>query len=371
MTARLALLCIPMLLFSGCSHSNDLLFGRVEAAVGTHTVVVTDCYRFSVDTPQTIEGGYRFTPCRDADIVIRGTELVVNGQSYGPLGPADPVLVDHGVVSINAHPAQTIARAQRASAVEMDIPYDTKSPRQTLDLYVPAKDDFTTIVYTYGGGWHSGSGKSSNPIAEKLQSLGYGCALVSHRLSPPDVFPAHAEDLASAFAWVKSNIAARGGNPKHAILAGHSSGAQLSLLLATDPRYLAAHQLSPTDVYAVIGLSPPVDLTRHPDGHGYGDVLLAGQGAGAFKRDEALMKDASPSEHVSKNLPPALLIVGEHDFPMLEADARAFARKAESAGRRVDVTVVPAKDHMGVARGMMEDRDAVLTRVLEFLHGLN
>jgi len=39
-------------------------------------------------------------PCRDADVLIRGDELLVNGQSYGRLNPADAVLVDHGVVSI-------------------------------------------------------------------------------------------------------------------------------------------------------------------------------------------------------------------------------------------------------------------------------
>ncbi|HYL72556.1 MAG TPA: alpha/beta hydrolase, partial [Bryobacteraceae bacterium] len=213
--------------------------------------------------------------------------------------------------------------------------------------------------------------KSSKPIADKLQSLGYGCALVSHRLSPPDVFPAHAEDVASAFAWVKSNIAARGGDPQRVILAGHSSGAHLSLLVAADPRYLAPHHLSPSDVLAVIGLSSPVDLTRHPDGHGYGDVLLGGPGADAFRRDAALMKDASPAEHVSKSLPPTLLLVGERDLPMLEADARAFARKAEIAGRTVEVAVLPGKDHMGVARGMTGDQDPVLVRVLEFLKKIN
>ncbi|SPE40265.1 hypothetical protein SBA3_370031 [Candidatus Sulfopaludibacter sp. SbA3] len=166
-------------------------------------------------------------------------------------------------------------------AQELDIHY-TKD--QALDLYLPASKGFTTIVYTYGGGWHSGSGKSSQPIAEQLTHLGYACALVSHRLFPPDAFPAPAEDLAAAFAWVKANIAARGGDPKRVILAGHSSGAHLSLLIATDQKYLAAHHLTPADIPAVIGLSTPVDLSRHPDGHGYGDVLLAGRGAGGPRR---------------------------------------------------------------------------------------
>jgi acetyl esterase/lipase len=181
------------------------------------------------------------------------------------------------------------------------------------------------------------------------------------------VFPAHAEDLAAAVAWVKANIAARGGDPARIILAGHSSGAHLSLLLATDPRYLAAHRLAISDIRAVVGLSPPVDLTRHTDGHGYGDVLLAGHGADAFERNEAFMKDASPIEHLSRSLPPTLLVVGEHDFPMLEADARAFARKADRFGDKVQVVVAPGKDHIGVARGLLDVNDSVFIAVKTFL----
>jgi len=259
-----------------------------------------------------------------------------------------------------------IAAALPAQKVERDLPYG-KDAKQTVDLYLPAGENFTTIVYTYGGGWHSGSGKSSQPIAEQLQKAGYACALVTHRLYPPSVFPAHAEDLAAAFAWVHAHIAERGGDPKKLVLAGHSSGAHLSLLLATDPRYLKAQHLAISDVAAVIGLSTPVDLSVHGDRTGYGDTLMAGQGAGAFARDAALMKDASPIEHVSKLLPRTLLVVGQNDFPMLEADARRFMEKAAQAGRKVDFLLAPGKDHMGVARGMIDPADPVPRKVLEFL----
>ena len=92
---------LSMLLLSACSRSNNLLLGRVQAQVGSHTVVVTDCYRTSVPPPQRLgDAVYRFTPCRDADVLIRGDDLLVNGQSYGRLNPTDALLVDHGVVSI-------------------------------------------------------------------------------------------------------------------------------------------------------------------------------------------------------------------------------------------------------------------------------
>ena len=76
-------------------------------------------------------------------------------------------------------------------AVEKDVPYADGGDQHQLDLYLPAKKGFATVVFTYGGGWHTGSRKSVTPVGEKLQSLGLGCALVSHRLSPKDKFPAH------------------------------------------------------------------------------------------------------------------------------------------------------------------------------------
>ena len=82
-------------------------------------------------------------------------------------------------------------------------------------------------------------------------------------------------------------MAARGGAPDRVFLAGHSSGAHLSLLLATDPKYLARHRLSASDVAGVIGLSPPVDLQPRADGKGFGDALMAGRGADVFSRDPA------------------------------------------------------------------------------------
>lgn len=102
----LAFGCVAILITVACSQSNDLLSGRVQATIGTHRVVVTDCYRTSVASPGKSGDDYRFTPCRDADVAIRRETLYVNGRSYGHLNPADSILVDHGVVSVNRYQAR-------------------------------------------------------------------------------------------------------------------------------------------------------------------------------------------------------------------------------------------------------------------------
>ncbi len=99
-----------MALALACSRSNNLLLGEVQAKVGSHDVRVTDCYRTLVDPPRETKErdgtlSYRFTPCRDADVLIRHDRLLVNGVSYGPISPDESILVDHGVVSIDGRHA--------------------------------------------------------------------------------------------------------------------------------------------------------------------------------------------------------------------------------------------------------------------------
>jgi hypothetical protein len=101
-----------LMLISSCSRSNNLLLGRVEAKLGTHTVVVTDCYRTSVPPAQSLKDSadgsllYRFTPCLDADVVIHDERLTVNDRAYESLSPGDTVIVDHGQVLVNTHIAR-------------------------------------------------------------------------------------------------------------------------------------------------------------------------------------------------------------------------------------------------------------------------
>lgn len=245
-----------------------------------------------------------------------------------------------------------------------------EDPRQVLDLYLPSRPGFPTVLFVYGGGWHSGSGKSCAPVAEWLRDHGYGCALPSHRLNPPDLWPTMIEDVACAFHWVKEHVAEHGGDPGRLLVAGHSSGAQLALLLASDPSFLAAWHLTPSHLLGVVGLSTPLDLGTHPDGRGYGDMLLAGHGADVFGRELETMQAASPIRHLSATLPPLLLVVGERDFPMLADDARSYVAEAAKLGREVPLFLAAGKDHMGVVGALVEAEDPTAAAVLDFLDRL-
>ena len=100
------LLALSTIAATGCAGAIGLIQGRVEADVAGHHAIVTDCYRTEPPAPERLadENGlpvWRFAPCRDAIVMLRGAELEVNGNPYGALGAGDEIVVDHGKVSVN------------------------------------------------------------------------------------------------------------------------------------------------------------------------------------------------------------------------------------------------------------------------------
>ena len=253
------------------------------------------------------------------------------------------------------HPDTTIAYVANGKA------------EQRFDLFLPKARPFATVVFTYGGGWHAPRGPNMGVVCEAFRAKGYACALVAHRISPPDVFPAFAQDEAAAASWVLDHISAFGGDPHRVALVGHSSGAHLAALIATDPQWLQRYHHQPADFAAVIGLSTPVSVMPAPDGRGYGDALLGGKGADAFSRDTNTMRRASPITYAANKSPPMLLVVGEHDFPMLQRDADAFAAAHRRSGSLVEVLVAPGLDHGGTIGAVVEGGNVVVEAVFRFL----
>ncbi|MGB0121184.1 MAG: alpha/beta hydrolase [Solirubrobacterales bacterium] len=163
-----------------------------------------------------------------------------------------------------------------AFVVEKDIVYHSGaegSPDlKKLDVYRPDDarrgDLRPVVVYVHGGAWMNGD--KSNRMEYKpdlFTSAGYVFVSVNYRLSPevtstdPDQFdpgrlrfPEHPGDVAESIAWVSRNIGARGGDPDAIMLLGHSAGAHLVSLVATNPVYLDNRGASAEQVLGVVSL---------------------------------------------------------------------------------------------------------------------
>jgi acetyl esterase/lipase len=118
----------------------------------------------------------------------------------------------------------------------------------SLDVYAPPHPcSAPVVVWVHGGGYHVGDKAQQVARKQKLfNGRGWFLASVNYRLTKPGTlhsarYPDHFEDVAAAFAWVRKNIAARGGDPDRIAILGHSAGADIVSNLVTNPRYLGDH----------------------------------------------------------------------------------------------------------------------------------
>src|SRR5262250_3610074 len=121
--------------------------------------------------------------------------------------------------------------------------------KDKLDIYLPENRRNAPAIVSYYGNQLMGGDKSEDAyIGRRCAAAGFVTVVVNYRLSPAVSHPAHIQDAAASFAWVKRHIAEYGGNAAQVFIIGYSAGAYLAALLSTDPRYLAVHNLSPSDI---------------------------------------------------------------------------------------------------------------------------
>lgn len=189
-----------------------------------------------------------------------------------------------------------------ASAVEPVAVQYGKASKQSLNVHLPAaeaKGPVPLVVWVHGGGWRNGDkdNRAGLNLCQTWAKAGFVVVGLDYRLTPDVVHPAHVEDVAAGIAWVHNNIAKHGGDPKRVFLLGHSAGAHLVALVATDPKYLKAHDLSPKSalagVMAIDTASYDLTATR--------TLAVRKMISDAFGDDAKTLNDASPLQHARMN----------------------------------------------------------------------
>jgi acetyl esterase/lipase len=143
-----------------------------------------------------------------------------------------------------------------------DVPF-REGERGRLDVYAKpqaAGARRPVLVFFYGGGWAMGQRREYSFVAKAYAARGYVVVIPDYRLVPEVRFPSFIEDGAAAVRWTRDNIARFGGDPDRIVLAGHSAGAYIAVMLALDRRYLAAAGVDPGAVKAAAGLAGPYDF---------------------------------------------------------------------------------------------------------------
>lgn len=248
--------------------------------------------------------------------------------------------------------AVTVEAQSHQVAMVNDVDYvaDVEYPdgKDRLDLYIPQGVTNAPVIFSlHGGALSIGDRNEERFVGQRFAAAGYLTVVPSYRLSPQVSHPAHVQDAAAAFAWVKRNITRHGGNPDRIIVIGHSAGAYLAMLLATDARYLAVHGLSPRDITGLVPVSgffwvdrPGVAPDRPTD---------------VWGTDRKIWIEASPARYLRADLPPVLLIDTDGDEAWRQEQVADMATALRSAGHK-DVTVhtVKGRTHMSVWTKMLD-----------------
>jgi len=259
--------------------------------------------------------------------------------------------------------------------ITRDIPYRNPAPAKpdltALDVYRPLEGDHLPVmIFIHGGSWRGGDKSWEGSKPEFFTSQGYVFVSVNYRLSPEVQHPVHVQDVAQAIAWLYEHVAEYGGDPERMFVLGHSSGAHLAALVATDERYLQEAGADLSVIKGVIVLDGGgYDIPKMVDS---GELFSQGRYERAFGEEKNVWVDASPVTRVSpdKGIPPFLLVHAWKRNASRE-QAEELARALRDAGVRAEIYHAPNRNHITVNSAIGSEGDETTARILQFLDSVN
>lgn len=234
--------------------------------------------------------------------------------------------------------------AAPAGAETIEIGYGP-DPRQRMDWTPMEGRRAPLVLFIHGGAWSFGDKRIAAHVMTHFHGLGYAVASINYRLIPDVTVTQQAEDVALALAFL---MRIRNVDPDRVILIGHSAGAHLAALVGTDPRYLAAHRLSPSAIAGIVLLDGAgYDVPRQIDAAG---PLLRRIYLRAFGRDAAMQRALSPIGHRAAPNAGAFLILHVASRRDSRAQSESLGAALRTAGTPATVEAVDGT-HSSIVRG--------------------
>ena len=263
---------------------------------------------------------------------------------------------------------------QSALADKLNIAYGDDE-KQKLDVY-SASDrdgaDFPVVIWVHGGGWRTGDkdNRSGTTLCKTWTTAGVVAVNLNYRLTPDVVHPVHVQDVAAGIAWVHKNIAKHGGNPQKVFLLGHSAGAHLVALVATDPQYLKVHELTPktalAGVMSIDTASFDLNSTR--------TLAVRKMIKDAFGSDPDTLSAASPLRQAQRNRDscPPFIIATVKQRPEALQESETFNKALPSS--KLIVMDYPdsgqLKAHAEIARDLLDLKNSMTKQLIAFVGGV-
>jgi acetyl esterase/lipase len=197
-----------------------------------------------------------------------------------------------------------------------------------------ASDARPAIIFFFGGGWTSGKIEQFQPQAEYFASRGLVAARADYRVKSRDgVTPDKCvEDARSAVRWMRQYAKELGIDPQKLIASGGSAGGHLAACTMIAKCVEAeGDDLSISTIPQAMVLFNPVLSFDHE------------QMIERINGDKELARKISPTLHLDKNSPPALILFGTKD--RLKVFGDEYWKKAETLGVRADKYLAEGQGH--------------------------
>lgn len=229
--------------------------------------------------------------------------------------------------------------SQGATAATKTMTYKTVASRALeIHLHLPqdwqATDTRPAMVFFFGGGWNGGTVNQFLPQAEYFASRGLVTARADYRVKSRDgVTPDQCvADARSAVRWLRGHASELGIDPQRLIVSGGSAGGHLAACMMIEKSVETPEDdLSISTMPQAMVLYNPVLTFEH-------DKLRTRLGD-----KQSLARAISPTAHLSKTTPPALILFGTQDSLKVLADG--YRTRAEQLGVRAQEYLAQGQGH--------------------------
>ena len=177
---------------------------------------------------------------------------------------------------------------------ERDVKYGP-ADRHLLDVFTPetGASGRPVLIFIHGGGFIAGNKRSpGSPFYDNIMlwaaRSGFVGVNATYRLAPQSPYPAGAEDIAAAVAWVAAKIGERGGDPARIYLMGHSAGAIHVANYVSHPEF---HKVPGGGLAGAVMVSGLYEMGASPLGDG--EIAYFGSDPSRFVEQFNLLKQAS------------------------------------------------------------------------------
>ena len=230
----------------------------------------------------------------------------------------------------------------------------------SLDVYAPDNcHNAPVLVFFYGGTWMNGKREWYRFVGEQFASRGVMVVIPDYRKAPETPFPTFMQDGANAVAFVHQHAESWCGDPKRVFLSGHSAGAHIAALLATNKQYLAVHELEPkTAIAGVVGLSGPYDF-----------LPIKSRSLRKVFVDPATDSQTQPITFVDGDEPPMLLFHGRNDRLVWAMNSEHLDARLRSVKVASELVLFDELGHTAMLNTLGDDADphGVIARITAFV----